>query len=78
MKENFGPMNRHWENGPHFGFFLPVIVPLAIGFMIGVRKGRMQGGFGRRGNWENGVPPFFAELHRRAHAAQEQPQTTEA
>jgi hypothetical protein len=24
-------------------------------------------------SWENGVPPFFAELHRRAHAATDQP-----
>ena len=26
------------------------------------------GGFASR--WENGVPPMFAELHRRAHAAE--------
>jgi hypothetical protein len=24
----------------------------------------------RRHEWKNGVPPMFAELHRRAHAAE--------
>ena len=24
----------------------------------------------QRGEWKNGVPPMFAELHRRAHAAE--------
>ncbi len=61
---------------PHMGRFIPIIIPLAIGFMLGMRKGMMHRKTGFRQNWENGVPPFFAELHRRAHEA-EQPKTAE-
>jgi hypothetical protein len=38
-----------------------------------------MGRFGREGmlhgreGWENGVPPFFAEWHRRAHEAPQKP-----
>jgi hypothetical protein len=33
----------------------------------------------RREEWKNGVPPMFAELHRRAHAAEaEKPVETQA
>ncbi len=33
----------------------------------------------RRETWKNGVPPMFAELHRRAHAAEaEKPADTQA
>ncbi len=63
---------------PHAGRFIPLIVSLAIGFMLGMRKGMLHRGAGHGKTWENGVPPFFAELHRRAHAAEEQPPVTEA
>ncbi len=67
---------------PHPGMFLPVIIPLAIGFMLGMRKGMMHQGMHRHmgpgRNWEGGVPPFFAEMHRRAHEAEQKPETTEA
>ncbi len=74
MSEQSGPMN-HWGGGysPHAGRFIPFIVPLAIGFMLGMRKARMHQMMGPRQNWQNGVPPFFAEMHRRAHAAENQP-----
>lgn len=93
MNEQSGSMNDcgdrrsdRWSDRwsghrPHPGMFLPLIVPLGIGFMLGMRKAMMhrmmdqEGGPGKR--WENGVPPFFAELHRRAHAA-DKPETTEA
>jgi hypothetical protein len=86
MNEQFDPMvGREGYAGyrPHPGRFLSFVVPLAIGIMIGKRSGMfrqgMGGGMGAgRRSWENGVPPFFAELHRRAHAAPEQPQGTEA
>ncbi len=77
MSEQFGSINRCEGYRPHAGSFLPFIIPLAIGFMLGMRKGMMHQKMGHGKNWENGVPPFFAELHRRAHAA-EQPSTTEA
>ncbi len=82
MNEQFGSMNRCEGYRPHAGRFLPFVIPLAIGFMLGMRKGMMHQGsmhqrMGFRQNWENGVPPFFAELHRRAHAAADQPKVTE-
>ena len=79
MSEQFGSMNRCEGNRPHMGMFIPFVIPLAIGFMLGMRKGMMHQGMHQRmgmgpgKNWENGVPPFFAELHRRAHAAENQP-----
>ncbi len=78
MNEQFGPENPCGAYRPHAGRFLPLVVPLAIGFMLGMRKGMMRQGMGPGKRWENGVPPFFAELHRRAHAASEQPAVTEA
>lgn len=78
MDDRISSMDRCGANRPHVGRFLPVIVPLAIGFMLGMRKGMMHRGMGSRRSWENGVPPFFAELHRRAHAATDQPPVTEA
>ncbi len=84
MNEQFGPMNRCEGYRPHAARFLPFLIPLAIGFMLGMRKGMMhQGmmhqrmGMGPGRSWENGVPPFFAELHRRAHAAADQPKVQE-
>lgn len=60
--------------GRHSGFrhLLPLLaIPVAIGIMRGVAHHK----FGtmseqRRESWKNGVPPMFAELHRRAHAAE--------
>jgi hypothetical protein len=89
MNEQSGSMNcREGYAGyrPHAPGFLHFVVPLAIGIMIGKRSGMfrrgvgpgMGRGMGHGRSWENGVPPFFAELHRRAHAAPEQPEGTEA
>jgi hypothetical protein len=87
MNEQFGPMHHFGGYRPRPGRFLTFVVPLAIGIMIGKRSGMFRQGMGAqmgrnmgpgRRSWENGVPPFFAELHRRAHAAPEQPQETEA
>ncbi len=76
MHEQFGSTNGCEGHRPHMGMFVPFIIPLAIGFMLGMRKGMMHQHMGAGKSWENGVPPFFAELHRRAHAA-EQPKTAE-
>ncbi len=78
MSGRFGYANRCEADRPHFGRFVPFVIPLAIGFMLGMRKGIMHQGMGARSRWENGVPPFFAELHRRAHAAESQPPVNEA
>ncbi len=78
MNEQFGSMNRCEAYRPHGRRLLFWIVPLAVGFMLGVRKATMHPMMGHRKSWENGVPPFFAELHRRAHAAADQPAATEA
>ncbi len=76
MKEQSGSMNGYEAYRPHGGRFLFWILPLAVGFMLGARKAKMHQMMGRRKSWENGVPPFFAELHRRAHAADDQPAAT--
>ncbi len=78
MNEQSGSMNRCEAYRPHGGRFLFWTVPLAVGFMLGVRKATRHQMMGHRKNWENGVPPFLAELHRRAHAAADQPAATEA
>ncbi len=72
MSEQSGSINRCEGYRPHPGRLLFIAVPLAIGFMLGMRKGLVHQHIGHRQNWENGVPPFFAELHRRAHAAEDQ------
>ncbi len=77
MNEQISSMNRCEDNHPRAGRFLPLIIPLAIGFMLGLRKGMMHQMNGPRKSWENGVPPFFAELHRRAHAAPDQTAETQ-
>ena len=78
MNEQSGSVNCREVNHPHAGRFVPLFIPLAIGFMLGMRKGMMHQAMGPRKGWENGVPPFFAELHRRAHAASDQSTVTEA
>jgi hypothetical protein len=56
------------------GMLLPLLaLPLIIGFMkhAARRKHFMMGDqHAGHAGWENGVPPMFAELHRRAHAAE--------
>lgn len=78
MSEQFGSMNCREAYRPHAGRFFPLVIPLAIGFMLGMRKGMLHQKIGPGKSWDNGVPPFFAELHRRAHAATDQPVETEA
>ena len=69
--------------GRHHGFrhILPFLaVPVAIGVMrrCAHHKFARMGGY-QRHEWKNGVPPMFAELHRRAHAAEaEKPAETPA
>ncbi len=51
---------------------LPLLaIPLAIGLVRGVARHKFaRMGMMDRAEWKNGVPPMFAELHRRAHLAE--------
>ena len=65
-------MNSDCGEGSHGGFkhILPFLaIPLAFALMRGMARHKFahMGGM-RRDEWKNGVPPMFAELHRRAHA----------
>ena len=55
-----------------FRHFMPfLVIPLAFGLMRGFvhhKHGHM--GEMHREEWKNSVPPMFAEMHRRAHAAE--------
>ena len=65
----------------HFKMILPFLaIPLAIGLMRGVARHKFAHmSEMHRSEWKNGVPPMFAELHRRAHAAEaEKPAETQA
>ncbi len=59
--------------GPHpMGFIVPLLVfPLAIGLMRKMAHHHMSmHNMQPHAEWQNGVPPIFAEMHRRAHAAE--------
>ena len=76
-------MDRNCGQGSHssFKFILPFLaIPLAIGLMRGFARHKFAHmSEAQRGEWKNGVPPMFAELHRRAHAAEaEKPAETQA
>ncbi len=73
MEENYGP-RYGWGGGPrHFPFFPLVLIPLGIGFVMGMKRASyLHGGMHQRPEWKNGVPPFFAEMHRRAHEAEKE------
>jgi hypothetical protein len=71
------------EEGTHRGLrhLLPfLVIPVTIGLVRGFAHHKFAHMAGqRRGEWKNGVPPMFAELHRRAHAAEaEKPAETQA
>ncbi len=55
-------------------------IPVAFAVMRGMRRHKFAYMHGqRREEWKNGVPPMFAELHRRAHAAEaNKPEVAEA
>jgi hypothetical protein len=82
-------MNRDCGERSHAGFvhILPFLaIPLAFGLMRGMAHHRFSHmGEHRHEAWKHGVPPMFAEMHRRAHAAEaaeaaaaEKPAETEA
>ena len=76
-------MDHDCGEGAHSGFkhILPFLaIPLAIGLMRGLARHRFAHMSElQRKEWKNGVPPMFAELHRRAHAAEaEKPAETQA
>jgi len=66
----------------HSGFrhLLPFLaIPLAFGLMHSLKHHKFSRmGELHRAEWKNGVPPMFAELHRRAHAAEDQPPAVNA
>jgi hypothetical protein len=67
-------LSRDCEESRRGGFrhILPFLaIPLVIGMVRGVvRHKYAHMDKPGRGEWKNGVPPMFAELHRRAHAAE--------
>ncbi len=75
--ENRMYADRPCAEGHHgFRFLLPLLlVPVAFGMMRGMARHKFAHLQAARGQgWEGGVPPMFAEWHRRAHAAQAQGQ----
>jgi hypothetical protein len=69
--------------GSHSGLrhLLPfLVIPMAMVMMRGLARHKYAHmGAQHREEWKNGVPPMFAELHRRAHATEaERPVETQA
>ncbi len=67
-------IDTDYTQGSHGGLrlLLPfLIIPIAFALMHAMARHSyaLKGGHHREG-WKNGVPPMFAELHRRAHAAE--------
>ena len=64
--------NHPCQAGPHpMGLIVPfVVLPVVIGLVRGFARHRMVQHFQHHAEWQNGVPPLFAEMHRRAHAAE--------
>ena len=67
-------MDSDCREGSHAGLrhLLPfLVIPMGFVLMRGMAR-HMHANMGaqRRKSWKNGVPPMFAELHRRAHAAE--------
>jgi hypothetical protein len=76
-------MDSDCGEGTHRGFrhLLPFLaIPMVFFVMRGIaRHSYAYMGAQHREEWKNGVPPVFAELHRRAHAAEaEKPVETQA
>jgi len=76
------PYMYGWHFAPFFG--LGCFIPLALLFLVFLAFGSMRrliwgprwgwrhmdhGMMGHHGPWGEGVPPMFAEMHRKAHAA---------
>ncbi len=55
-----------------------LVIPVAFGIMHGVAHRKFARMSMHRGEWKNGVPPMFAEFHRRAHAAEAEKPIEEA
>jgi hypothetical protein len=55
----------------HMGLMPLLLIPFGIMMMRGMARHKMgRMGMMHRAEWKNGVPPMFAEMHRRAHAAE--------
>ena len=67
-------LNSDCGESRHAGLrhLLPFLaIPVAFAVMRGMRRHMFANlSEQRRESWKNGVPPMFAELHRRAHAAE--------
>jgi hypothetical protein len=67
---------------PFFGIFGLLIGLFLLSIAFGAMRRMIWGprwgwrpmgrGYMGHGHWEEGVPPFFAEWHRRAHASQDE------
>ena len=63
---------RNCDDGPYgYRSLVPLLaIPVGIGLIMGLARAKRRHFRAHfRGNWENGVPPMFAEWHRRAHEA---------